>query len=201
MDVRALYLPSVYTNCYLLVDGGDAAVIDPGEDVTATLLRLAADNGWTYRAVYLTHGHYDHVGGVTALRQALPGLPVYLHAADASQDTQLIPTAHLGPLTFWSDGDTLSLGALTVEVLHTPGHTPGSVTLRCGDCLFTGDTLFRGSMGRTDFPGGDEAAIRASLRRLGELPGDYQVLPGHDRPSTLEAERTGNPYLREAMEP
>lgn len=201
MDVRTLYLPEVYTNCYLLVDGGDAAVIDPGQDVTDTLLRLAADNGWTYRAVYLTHGHYDHVGGVAALRRALPGLPVYLHRADAGQDTQLFPTAHLGPLTFWEDGEKLTLGSLCVELLHTPGHTPGSVALLCGDCLFTGDTLFRGSMGRTDFPGGDDAAMAASLRRLAALPGDYRVYPGHDRPTTLEEERHHNPYLREAMAP
>lgn len=195
-DVRTLYLPDVYTNCYLLVDGSAAAVIDPGQDVTDTLLRLAADNGWAYRAVYLTHGHYDHVGGVDPLRRALPGLPVYLHAADAGLDTELFPTAHLGPLTFWADGEELKLGGTTVRILHTPGHTPGSVTLLCGDCLFTGDTLFRSSIGRTDFPGGDDEAMAASLARLAALPGDYRVYPGHDRPTTLDAERVNNPYLQ-----
>lgn len=196
MDVRALYLPDVYTNCYLLTDGADAAVIDPGQDATDTLLRLAADNGWTYRAVYLTHGHYDHVGGVAALRRALPGLTVYLHRADAGLDTELFPTAHLGPLNFWEDGDRLTLGGLSVKILHTPGHTEGSVSLLCEDALFTGDTLFCGSVGRTDFPGGDDAAMAASLRALAALPGDYRVYPGHDRPTTLNAERANNPYLK-----
>ena len=91
------------------------------------------------------------------------------------------------------------LGNLQVEVLHTPGHTKGSVVLRCQDVLFTGDTLFAGSCGRTDFPGGDMEEMLASLKRLGELEGDYKVLPGHEAFTTLERERQSNPYLRQAM--
>ena len=93
----------------------------------------------------------------------------------------------------------MSVAGCQVEVLETPGHTPGSVTLRSGDVLFTGDTLFAGSMGRTDLPGGDEEQIMGSLRRLYELEGDYQVLPGHEEQSTLEQERKSNYCMRMAL--
>ena len=105
----------------------------------------------------------------------------------------------MGDVTLWRDGDVVKLGNLNVEVLHTPGHSKGSVVLKCRDILFTGDTLFAGSMGRTDLPGGSYEEIMASLKRLGELEGDFQVLPGHEGFSTLEAERKGNYYMREAL--
>jgi len=150
--------------------------------------------------VFLTHGHYDHVGGVAALRRAFPAVPVYLHPADTGGISQLLPTAGLGNVTLWRDGDVVKLGDLQVEVLHTPGHTPGSVCLRCRDVLFSGDTLFAGSCGRTDFPGGSMDEMMASLARLGGLEGDLRVLPGHEGETTLSRERQYNPYLRQAME-
>ena len=202
MEIKHIYIPSVYTNCYLLVDedSGALAVIDPGDDISDTLLRLCSDNGWTLRGVFLTHGHYDHVGGVTALRRAFPDVPVYLHPEDTNGTDSLLPTASLGPLALWRGGDVVSLGSLQVEVLHTPGHTRGSVTLRCRDALFTGDTLFAGSCGRTDFPGGSDGQMMESLRRLGELEGDLRVFPGHGDATTLDREREISPYLREAMD-
>ena len=202
MDIKRIYIPSVYTNCYLLADeaSGAAAVIDPGDDVTEALLRLCADNGWTLRGVFLTHGHYDHVGGVNALRRAVPDVSVYLHPADTGGSDPLMPTAGLGNMTLWRDGDVVKLGELQVEVLHTPGHTPGSVCLRCRDVLFSGDTLFAGSCGRTDFPGGSMDEMLSSLKRLGGLEGDVRVLPGHEGETTLGRERQYNPYLRQAME-
>ena len=102
-------------------------------------------------------------------------------------------------LKHYKEGDTLTLGSLTIQVMETPGHSPGSVTLRVGDVLFTGDTLFCGSCGRTDLRGGSYEQIMASLKRLGELGGDFHVCPGHDRTSTLEQERRYNPFLMEAM--
>ena len=99
----------------------------------------------------------------------------------------------------YGEGDQVELGGLTIDVLHTPGHSKGSVTLKVGDVLFTGDTLFQGSMGRTDLRGGSYEAIMASLKRLGELPGDYHVCPGHMGLSTLERERKTNYYMQEAL--
>ena len=198
MNVKMLQVGPLGTNCYILEDEKtrEAAVIDPGGDAPAILKALGDAK---LRYILLTHGHYDHVGGVSALRQAFPGVAVYLHAEDAEKDDQLMPTAGLGPLTLWRDGDVVPLGALQVEVLHTPGHTRGSVCLRCRDALFSGDTLFAGSMGRTDFPGGSEGQMTESLRRLGGLEGDLRVFPGHGGFSALERERQENPYLREAM--
>ena len=104
-----------------------------------------------------------------------------------------------GNITPYREGDVVNVAGIDVEVLETPGHTPGSVTLRAENVLFTGDTLFAGSMGRTDLPGGGEGEIMRSLKRLGELEGDYQVLPGHEGQSTLERERKSNYCLRAAM--
>lgn len=202
MYIQSIYIPFVYTNCYLLVDkdSGALAVIDPGDDVTATILPLCTDNSWNVQKIFLTHGHYDHVGGVPALRQAFPNVPVYIHPEDSFGTDSLMPTNAMGAFTLWRDGDVIPLGNLLIEVLHTPGHTRGSVTLRCRDALFTGDTLFAGSCGRTDFPGGNEVQMYKSLRRLGKLDGDFRVFPGHNAATTLEQERQSNPYLREAME-
>ena len=201
MEIKHIYIPSVYTNCYLLIDetSGAMAVIDPGDDIADSLGHFCVDNGWDLRAVFLTHGHYDHVGGVTSLRRKFPDIPVYLHPEDAGKDDRLTPTAHLGPLTLWREGDVVPLGNLKIEVLHTPGHTPGSVCLRCRDALFTGDTLFAGSMGRVDFAGGSGEDMMASLKRLGALEGDFRVFPGHNDFTILSRERQSNPYLQEIM--
>ena len=200
MIIKYVYIPNGYTNCYILADEKTkaAAIIDPG-DTVPEIKELVKKDNLDVRAIFLTHGHYDHVGGVAALRKKYKDIPVYLHPEDAGKDTELMPTRALDPVTLWRDGDVVMVGELQVEVLHTPGHSEGSVTLRCQDVLFTGDTLFTQSVGRTDFPGGSQEALMASLKRLGELEGDYQVLPGHDTFTSLDQERQGNPYLKQAL--
>ena len=202
MKVKVMQVGPIGTNCYILEDDttGKAAVIDPGDEAGRILKALEEDKV-EVEYILLTHGHYDHTTGVPELHRALPRAKIYIHEADANgAGSQLFPLAgQVDGLLFYDEGDTLTLGSLTIEVMHTPGHSKGCVVLKVGDVLFCGDTLFAGSCGRTDLRGGSYAAIMASLKRLGELEGDYHVCPGHDVTSTLERERRSNPFLREAM--
>lgn len=202
MQVKVLQVGPIGTNCYLLEDekAHVAAVIDPGDEA-GRILQVIKDDGVDVKYILLTHGHYDHTTAVPELHQALPQAEIYIHKADANgAGSRLFPLAGQIPdLKFYDEGDALTLGELTIQVLHTPGHSKGSVTLKVGDVLFCGDTLFAGSCGRTDLAGGSYDEIMASLKKLGELPGDYHVCPGHDVTSTLERERRSNPFLREAM--
>ena len=188
MQIKVMQVGQLGTNCYLLEDEETrtAAVVDPGGEGARILAQLKAD-GMELKLILLTHA-------------APPGVPVYLHPADAALVGGDVFPAVGAETTPYQDGDVVKLGKMDIEVLHTPGHTPGGVTLKVGDVLLTGDTLFQGSMGRTDFEGGSYAEIMASLGRLGRLSGDYHVLPGHMGASTLEQERKTNYYLREAME-
>ena len=201
MIVNVIQVPPIGTNCYLLGDEARkvCAVVDPGGGAPAVLDMVKA-SGLELAAILLTHGHYDHTGAVADIEAACPGTPIYIHHLDAKSDRYgIFPPLPQEDLRFYGDGDQVQIGSLTVEVLHTPGHTRGSVTLKVGDVLFTGDTLFRGSCGRTDLPGGSYEEMMASLARLGALPGDYRVCPGHEGLSTLDAERKSNYYLREAL--
>ena len=193
--------PPLYTNTFLLIsDAGHAVVIDPAAEVHSYDEILKQHNA-TLTTILCTHGHYDHTGAVGELQAKWPEAPVYLNHRDVYDDayTQQLFPALSGDVRDYDEGDTVAVGGLTVSVLATPGHSEGSVTLRCGDALFCGDTLFAGSCGRTDFPGGSMEKMMASLRRLGQLEGDLQVLPGHMEASTLDRERRGNPYLLHAM--
>lgn len=202
MQVKVLQVGPIGTNCYILEDEAAklAAVIDPGDEAEK-ILSVLKEDGVETRYILLTHGHYDHTTGVPDLHRALPKAQVYIHKADAQgAGSRLFPLAgEIADLHFYDEGDTLPLGGLTIHVLHTPGHSKGGVTLQVGDVLFCGDTLFAGSCGRTDLNGGSYEEIMQSLKRLGQLPGDYHVCPGHDVTSTLERERKTNPFLREAM--
>lgn len=202
MQVKVLQVGPIGTNCYILEDEAAklAAVIDPGDEAEK-ILSVLKEDGVEPRYILLTHGHYDHTTGVPDLHRALPEAQVYIHKADAQgAGSRLFPLAgEIADLHFYDEGDTLPLGGLTIHVLHTPGHSKGGVTLQVGDVLFCGDTLFAGSCGRTDLNGGSYEEIMQSLKRLGQLPGDYHVCPGHDVTSTLERERKTNPFLREAM--
>ena len=200
MNIKTMQVGPLGTNCYLLEDEHThaAAVIDPGGEGARIEAQLRAD-GAELKRILLTHAHFDHTGGVAELHAAHPEVPVFLHPADASRlGSDVFPPIG-APTVSYGDGDVVKLGDLDIQVLHTPGHTPGGVCLLVGDALFTGDTLFQGSMGRIDFEGGSYEDIMASLARLARLPGDFRVFPGHMGPSTLERERNTNYYLREAM--
>ena len=200
MNIKTMQVCPLGTNCYLLEDEHTraAAVIDPGGDGARIEAQLRAD-GAELKRILLTHAHFDHTGGVAELHAAHPDVPVFLHPADASRlGSDVFPPIG-APTVPYGDGDVVKLGDLDIQVLHTPGHTPGGVCLLVGDALFTGDTLFQGSMGRIDFEGGSYEDIMASLARLAHLPGDFRVLPGHMDASTLERERKTNYYIREAL--
>ena len=197
MKIQALQVGSIGTNCYILCDEAAkvCAVIDPGAE-PELILSAAEKLDCTVDKILLTHGHYDHTGAVAALMEMLPPTAVYIHQADFdSPQTQLFPLKSelaripFGGVNFYGEGDRITVGTLELQVLHTPGHSEGSVTLLCGD------TLFAGSCGRADFPGGGMKQMMASLARLAALPGDYRVLPGHMEPSTLDRERRFNPYM------
>ena len=202
MKVKLLRVGPIGTNCYILEDDQTnlAAVIDPGDE--PELIQEALEKeGVEVRYLLLTHGHYDHTTAVPALHRVYPQADIYIHQADANgAGSTLFPlTGEVDDLKLYDEGDVIRLGDHEIQVLHTPGHTPGSVTLKVEDVLFPGDTLFAGSCGRTDLRGGSYEQIMQSLKRLGELKGDFHVCPGHEATSTLERERRSNPFLMEAM--
>lgn len=207
MQVKCIQLGMVCTNCYIFWDDNsrECAIVDPGDD-GQQVARVIRGLKLEPVAVLLTHSHFDHVLGIPGLREEWPGLPVYCHPADIPEEVSetmfgmTMPTvAAFGNITPYVQGDKVAVGPLTAEVISTPGHTRGSVVLRVGEVIFSGDTLFRGSMGRTDLPGGSYAQLMESLKKLGELEGDYKVYPGHESFTTMENERKSNYFMREAM--
>ena len=195
LQIRTLPLGAYQTNCYLVwgEDSPSCVVIDPGYEPD-TVLFEAKKLGKDIAAILLTHGHFDHVGAVKDL-VAETGCPVYLCAEDLSMPPQMT-AGTLYYTNTYAEGDFVEASGLSFKVLHTPGHTPGSVCLMCENAIFSGDTLFWGSCGRTDLPGGNWATILVSLRRLANLSGDYDVYPGHGSATTLSFELKMNPYMR-----
>jgi hydroxyacylglutathione hydrolase len=192
-------------NCWLLADGrtGDAVMIDPGEEPGMFLAELDTRR-WTLRAIWITHGHIDHILGVAAVKRAT-GAPVYLHPADrplydalAEQGAWFGLRADLPPPPdeTLTTGQQLLVGGLEFTVRHTPGHSPGSVSFVGHGTIFGGDVLFNGSIGRTDLPGGDLATLMRSIQRdFLSLPDSTVVRSGHGPETTIGVERLTNPFL------
>ena len=203
MKITTLHLGSLGTNCYLVPSGENRCIIIDIGDGAAKLRETLESRSLTPEAILLPHGHYDHVGGVEEIRSHYQ-IPVYIHTADekclrsgqANLAYQLTDKAFIPVKEYQTvqDGDVLHIGSLEITVIHTPGHTPGGVCYQIGDALFTGDTLFAGGIGRIDL-GGNAQEMRASLERLSNLCGDYEVYPGHMGSSSLDFEREHNPYM------
>ena len=203
MMIKQFTTEPLEVNCYVVSNDGLALVIDPGGSGPEILEYLVQHN-LRVEAVINTHGHGDHIMAngfiVEATKAAL-----YVHQQDAVYLTDpeqnlstLMGEEVVGPTAdgFLQDGDTIALGRSALVVLHTPGHTPGSICLLGEGVLFSGDTLFAGSQGRTDLPGGSERAMASSLERLAQLPADTIVYPGHGQTSTIGEERSTNPFLQ-----
>lgn len=200
MLIKTLTVGQLEENCYVVTNEKtlECVVIDPGDE-SNTILDYIESNSLKCRAIMLTHGHYDHVGAVDAVAEET-GARVYMNSRDdmGGRSYHLPYRLPQGGISF-DDGDIIDEAGLRFEIIATPGHTPGGVTIKCENALFTGDTLFRGSCGRVDLDGGDMQTELLSLRRLCSLEGDYEVYPGHMDPTTLERERMFNYYCREAM--
>lgn len=208
MKVSVLPLGSMSTNCLIISDPDTniGAVVDPGgENCANRIYERCLNSGIQVKYILLTHAHFDHMLSLEELRK-LTGAPLAMHKYDADSliNPSLTYMEQFAGITdapkpaeiLLNDGDKLKLGNITLEVMHTPGHTMGSVCYKSGDIILTGDTLFRGSIGRCDLYGGDEMAMEQSLKRLVNLDYDYKIYSGHGSTTTLLREKENNIYLK-----
>lgn len=196
MIIRTVIVGFLETNCYLLsgADSGDALVVDPGGD-PGKILKAIEQKNLNVKAILLTHGHHDHTGAIDGVREKFK-VPVLLHEQEAdfmrvaAADRARFGESGEKKYALLKDGDVIDLAGLSVKVLFTPGHTPGGVCFLSGSTCVTGDTLFQDGVGRSDFPGGDEATLQSSIRqKLMTLPDDTRIFPGHGAASTIGIER------------
>jgi hydroxyacylglutathione hydrolase len=204
MIIRSMQVGPLGANCYIIgcEETRHAAVIDPGGDADKILLALANDQ-LTLKAIINTHGHFDHVSANKALKKA-SGADLMIHPDDVPMLTHLAQGAAQwgmrsedspAPDRLLNEGDTIKVGTLELKVFHTPGHTPGGISLYTEKAVFVGDTLFAGSIGRTDFPGGDFNTLISSIHhKLFALPDDTTVYTGHMEPTTIGKEKRYNPF-------
>ncbi|MBZ2173965.1 MBL fold metallo-hydrolase [Schnuerera sp. xch1] len=193
-------------NCYLIYpeNSTEGIVVDPGgdaDDIIAKIKELKLN----IKYIILTHGHGDHIAGVKEIKE-YTNAPLAIHKDDEYllkdgdanlSSTMVMGSIEISPDILLEDGDNITLGDLNAEVIHTPGHTPGGISLKIDDCLLTGDTLFAGSIGRTDFPKSSYDAIINSVKnRLMVFPDDTKVYPGHGPASTIKKEKETNPFVR-----
>lgn len=202
MEIRAIHLGLIKTNCYLISTDKAAVVIDPGFKTEITADFLKANEGKN-RMILITHAHFDHIGGAEALRDET-GVEIGIGELDAPalRDTGLNLSdkfhAHIAPFSAdrtFCDGEKFSVGDIDFEVILTPGHTVGGVSYLSGESLFSGDTLFAGAVGRTDMPGGSLKALKKSLKRLIALPEETKVYPGHGDFTTVGYEKENNMFV------
>jgi glyoxylase-like metal-dependent hydrolase (beta-lactamase superfamily II) len=209
MKIDCLILGGYQTNCYVLRNDDsakDCLIIDPGLEA-GELLEFLDEQKLNLAAVVLTHGHIDHIAGVSLLRNRFPEIKVYIHNLDTEMLTE--PANNLSAMSGMTftiepedvalkEGDIIDLAGVKLLVLHTPGHTPGGISLysKRDGVVFVGDTLFAGSIGRTDFPGGSMSQLLAGVReKLFTLPEETKVYPGHGPATTIAAEKTHNPFF------
>jgi hydroxyacylglutathione hydrolase len=207
VDVRRFTVGPVAENCFLLRQDGarEAVIVDPGEEAPR-LLGAIEELDLDLQAILLTHTHFDHVGAVAPVAKAT-GAPVYCPKLEVPvlQDIMsFVPWPGFGPFESWDPeetvegGERLALAGFEIDVVFTPGHSPGHVTYAVEDALFSGDVLFEGSVGRTDLPGGDWGVLSRSIESLlDRYPDEQKVFPGHMGLTTLGRERATNPFLRE----
>ncbi len=205
MIIKTITVGPIMTNCYVVgcEETRKGAVIDPGDDVDRILL-TAADEKLSIDCIINTHGHFDHVGGNSRLKKAT-GAQLLIHAKDAPMLARAAETAAAwglqadnspAPDRLLAETDTVQVGGLTFRILHTPGHTPGGISLLCDGHVFVGDTLFAGSVGRTDFPGGDFDTLKKSIQqKLFALDDQVVVWPGHNQETTIGREKRSNPFV------
>ena len=207
MERRIMPLGAIGANCVVLWEDPAAAwIVDPGAE-PETINAFLEKKGLTPALVLLTHGHFDHIGALDGLLARYPGLPVHIGPGDVPMighpqnawppDYEVVkkPASLVADLV---DGATLTAGGLTMHVIATPGHTPGGACFLFTEqkLLLTGDTLFEGSCGRTDFPGGNQRQLNESLRRLAVLDPELMVVPGHGSITTIAREVASNPFLQ-----
>jgi glyoxylase-like metal-dependent hydrolase (beta-lactamase superfamily II) len=205
MILKILPVGPMAANCYLLgcEKTGSAIVIDPGDEA-ARIMRNVDEDNLQLKLIINTHAHIDHITANSELKE-LTSAELCIHSADADMlvnpEKNLsffigIPVSSPKPDRLLSDGDILKTGEISLKVLHTPGHSPGSICLLADDCIFTGDLLFAGGIGRYDFPGSSYADLVKSLQKVMELEDDLIVYPGHGPETTIGNERRTNPFLR-----